>query len=653
MDNNIKRKNGGINYLIRSKFKTIIIIIMIILAFSLGVIISKSNNTQVTSANKDNSSTKGQLDNSAPQDTIWTCAMHPQIRMNKPGKCPICGMELIPLESGTTAESNSRQLRMSETAKKIAQIQTTPVIRAFANSEIRMLGKISYDETKLAYITAWVSGRLDKLYADFTGISVSKGDPLVYLYSPQLLSAQEELIQAQKAKSTLARGSSILRSTADATFVSARMKLILYGLTEKQIDKILATSQTSDHLTIYAPIGGVVIHKNALEGMYVKPGTRIYTIADLSQLWVYFDAYESDLPWLQLGQQVTFTTLSSPGETFQATISFIDPILDPKTRTAKVRAIVDNKEGKLKPDMFVSGYVKSILNKNGEIVSNLNSDKLSQSQAPLLIPATAPLLTGKRAVVYIEIPNEEGPLFEGRVIVLGPRAGNYYIVKSGLYKGENVVTNGAFKIDAELQIQAKPSMMLPEGGGATGSLQQEPTDKTSALIKTTPVNSDKKESLKALNPKARQALTSLYDTYFQVHAALADDNLPKAKQEYDALKKNIGDIDMSLFGDFHQKWMSISDDIKNQATKGANAKDLEAARQVFLKLAKSIITLHDTFNHIGSQNFYLTFCPMVNNKKGTYWLQEVDTVYNPFYGKAMLRCGSIKDTLAPFKNEGE
>jgi len=415
MDNNIKRKSGGINYLIRSNFKTIIVIIVIILSFSLGVIISKSKNHQIASTDKENN-TKAQSDNSAPQDTIWTCAMHPQIRLNKPGKCPICGMDLIPLKPGTATVSNPRQLRMSETAKKLAQIQTTPVIRSFANRETRMLGKISYDETRLAYITAWVPGRLDKLYADFTGISVSKGDPLVYLYSPQLLSAQEELIQAQKAKRTLAQGSSILRSAAEATFTSAKKKLVLYGLTKKQIDKILTTSQTSDHLTIYAPLGGIVVHKNALEGMYVKTGTRIYTIADLSQLWVYFDAYESDLSWLQVGQQVTFTTLSLPGETFQATISFIDPILDKKTRTVKVRAIVDNKEGELKPDMFVSGYVKSTLNINGKIVNNLSSNKLSKSQAPLLIPATAPLLTGKRAVVYVEIPNEEGPLFEGRVV---------------------------------------------------------------------------------------------------------------------------------------------------------------------------------------------------------------------------------------------
>ncbi|RME19889.1 MAG: efflux RND transporter periplasmic adaptor subunit, partial [Candidatus Zixiibacteriota bacterium] len=374
--------------------------------------------------------------------------------------------------------------------------------------EVRMVGKIGYDETRLAYITAWVPGRLDRLYADYTGVSIAKGDHMVYMYSPELLSAQEELLQATESVKRLSNSAStMLRQTAQATLEAARDKLRLYGLTDEQIHEIETTGQTTDHLTIYAPIGGVVVKKEALEGMYVKTGTRIYTIADLSKLWVLFEAYESDLPWLRYGQHVSFTVKSFPGETFDALVSFIDPVVDPKTRTVKVRAVVDNKDGRLKPDMFVTGIVRSRLNAKGQVVDERLAGKWIgpmhpeivkngpgtcdicgmplvsaaslgyatstevSGDAPLLIPASAPLITGKRAVVYVEIQSDDGPIFEGREVVLGPRAGDTYVVKSGLSEGERVVTRGAFKIDSELQIQAKPSMMSPAGGGAPSGHQ--------------------------------------------------------------------------------------------------------------------------------------------------------------------------------------
>ena len=436
------------------------------------------------------------------EPTKWTCSMHPQIKLPKPGKCPLCFMDLIPLETGGGEDLGPRQLRLSETAKQLARIQTTPAVRALAESEVRMVGNITYDETKVAYITAWVPGRLDRLYADYTGIPVNKGDHLVYIYSPELLAAQAELIQAHEAVSSLERTSSaVLLSTAQATIEATRDKLRLFGLTVKQIEQIENSKEASDHLTIYAPLGGVVVHKNALEGMYVKTGTRIYTIADLSKLWVIFEAYESDLPWVRFGQRVEFASPSFPGERFEATISFIDPLVDPKTRTVRVRAVVDNSGGRLKPNMFVRGVVKSRINGEGKIVDERLSgkwispmhpeivkdgpgkcdvcgmdlvpvsslgyaaDTAGGGDTPLLIPASAPLITGKRAVAYVEIPSDEGPLFEGREVVLGPRAGDYYVVKSGIEEGELVVTNGAFKIDSELQIQAKPSMMSPAGGG--------------------------------------------------------------------------------------------------------------------------------------------------------------------------------------------
>jgi len=250
--------------------------------------------------------------------------MHPQIRQTKPGKCPICFMDLIPLKTNEIAEN---RIEFSEAAMKLMELQTSPVERKFVTAEIRLSGKIDYDETRVKYITSWISGRIDKLYVDYTGIKVNQGDHMVYIYSPELISAQAELLQATKAIDNIKPdGSELISRSVLATRDAATEKLRLLGLKDEQIEEIETTGKPVDHLTIYAPIGGVVIEKNVTEGMYVETGTKIYTIADLSQLWVRLDAYESDMMWIRYGQEVEFTTEAYPGEIFKGRISFIDPV---------------------------------------------------------------------------------------------------------------------------------------------------------------------------------------------------------------------------------------------------------------------------------------------------------------------------------------
>ncbi len=429
----------------------------------------------------------------------WTCSMHPQIHQPKPGKCPICFMDLIPVAS-TKDGLGPRQIAFSEEALKLMEVQTTPVERRFVENEIRLVGKVDYDESRVKEITAWVAGRIDRLYVDFTGTLVRKGDHMVYLYSPELLSTQAELLQTVRAVEAPSAGSSdlIRRSTA-GTLVAAREKLRLLGLKQEQIEEIEKTGKPTDHLTIYAPIGGIVIARHASAGDYVETGTKIYTIADLSQVWVKLDAYESDLAWLRYGQAVEFTTEAYPGEVFRGTVSFIDPMLNPMTRTVKLRVNVENPDGRLKPEMFVRAVVRSKVAGGGlvmdaglagkwicpmhpsvvkaqagecdicgmDLVTTESLGYVTAEEpnvAPLVIPATAALITGKTAVVYVRLADKEKPTFEGTEIVLGLRAGDYYIVKSGLTEGQLVVTKGNFKIDSALQIQAKPSMMNPHGG---------------------------------------------------------------------------------------------------------------------------------------------------------------------------------------------
>jgi len=478
-------------------FKTTVLVVLGLAIFLTGYFVSSL--LQAPAAGPEHEHPGEQAAAQAP--TMWTCSMHPQIRQPKPGKCPICFMDLIPVatEDGVVGE---RQITFSQEALKLMEVQTTLVERKFVEAEIRMVGKVDYDETRVKNITAWVPGRIDRLYVDFTGITVSKGDHMVDLYSPELISAQAELLQALKAAGSIKDNTSeLMKRTTLATLEAARDKLRLLGLARAQIDKIENSGAPVTHITIYSPMGGIVIHKNATEGMYVNTGTPIYTLADLSRLWVKLDAYESDLSWIRYGQEVEFSTEAYPGQVFKGKISFRDPVLNAKTRTVKVRVNVDNTDGKLKPEMFVRGVLRAKVAQGGAVMDpelagkwicpmhpsvvkdrqgtcdicemdlvtteSLYTTAGEPNEPPLVIPATAPLITGKRAVVYVRTPDANKPTFEGREVVLGPRAKDYYLVIEGLAEGEVVVTKGNFKIDSALQIQAKPSMMNPQGGGAS------------------------------------------------------------------------------------------------------------------------------------------------------------------------------------------
>lgn len=612
----------------------------------------------------------------AAQAQVWTCSMHPQIRQPNPGKCPICGMDLIPVTTASENESGPRELKLSANAIKLAEIRTAPVERKYVAAEIRMAGKVEYDETRLAYISAWVSGRIDRLYVDYTGTRVNKGDHLVYLYSPDLISAQQELLEASKTLREVSNSSNLnIRETALRTLEAVREKLRLWGLTGEQIKDIEKQREATDHLTIFSPMSGIVIHKNVQEGMYVDTGTPIYTIADLSNVWVKLDAYESDLEWIRYGQEVEFGTEAYPGEAFKGRIVFIDPVLNSQTRTVKVRVNVPNKDGKLKPEMFVRAliYAKSsvsgkvmdpflagkwICPMHPEIVKNhpgncdicdmllVRAEKLGyvsaasiSKEAPLVIPASAPLITGKRAIVYVAVPGKEGA-FEGREVVLGPRAGDYYLVREGLQEGEMVVTNGNFKLDSDLQIQARPSMMSPGGsnpapgyqhGGSMGEGQKSAA--VAAEVLSAP-------------PEFRASLDKLASAYFDIQQALSQDKVGAATAGAKDFQEKLSWVDMKLLkGKLHEVWMDLFPNLKNSAAQIAEAQNIEQARTPFEPLSESMYNLFKQFGAAEAQSVYRYFCPMAFNNKGAYWLQNKQGVENPYFGSAMFKCGEEVETL--------
>jgi Cu(I)/Ag(I) efflux system membrane fusion protein len=603
----------------------------------------------------------------AAKAQIWTCSMHPQIKLPKPGLCPICNMDLIPLTSDENeTDAGMWELTVSESAAKLMDIEVAPVERKFVTATVRMVGKVDFDETNLAYITAWIPGRLDRLFVDYTGVPVREGDHMVSLYSPELISAQEELLQAiGAAKNVGDTESGVMQRMSESTAQAARDKLRLWGLTAEQITEIEKTSKVSDHMTIYAPTSGIVIHKNAVEGMYVKTGTRIYTIADLTKIWVKLDAYESDLEWLRYGQEVEFTTVSYPGRPFKGTISFIDPILDEKTRTVKVRVNVSNADGMLKPGMFVKAVVRSQVASEGRIMNadligkwicpmhpeiikdspgecdicqmpivrtedmGYVGDDPATVEKPLVIPVTAALVTGTRAIVYVKVPETEKPTFEGREIALGPRAGDYYLVRSGLGEGELVVVNGNFKIDAELQIRAKPSMMSP--GPTDAHKGHEHIGKTEAGI----------------DDAFRVHLSKVFNGYFSIQQALADDQDKLAIKSAESMLKALKGVEVKLLNTDHiSKWNKEATELETTLIKLTGTKDIQPFRKSFYLLSEQMMLAAKQFGSTGEKPFYILHCPMAFDNTGANWIQTERQPDNPYFGAAMLRCGSVTEVIA-------
>ncbi len=372
--------------------------------------------------------------------TIWTCAMHPQIRMDHPGNCPICGMKLIPLVQ-ETAPLNPDAIVMTDEGIKLAEVETSIVSRQNPVRELRLYGKIQADERLVQTQPAHVPGRIEKLLVNFTGEEVRKGQAIAQIYSPDLITAQEELKEAVRMK-----------DMQPLILEAAREKLHQWKITDSQIAEIESTGTVKNVFDVYSTVSGVVISKDVNVGDYVSRGTPLFEIADLSHVWALFDAYESDLPWIRKGDRISFTLESSPGKEYSGDVSFIDPVINPQTRVAKVRVEISNPGNQLKPEMFATGIVNSRLETRG---------------TSLVIPRSAVLWTGTRSLVYIKIPGTKEPAFVAREITLGPSLGNSYVVLGGLKEGEEIVTNGTFIVDASAQLSGKPSMMNAGGGKAS------------------------------------------------------------------------------------------------------------------------------------------------------------------------------------------
>ena len=552
------------------------------------------------------------------ENGVWTCSMHPQIRKNDPGDCPICGMDLIPVNAMESANLNPMEIKMSPTAMQLANVQTAMVKKENPIKEIKLNGKVHVNESTISTQTSHISGRIEKLLVNTTGEYVTKGQVVAFIYSPDLISAQKELFEAQKVKDTNPK-----------LYEAVKEKLKNWKLTEKQIEAILTSGIPSENFPILADKSGIVTTKRVNLGDHVKSGESLFELADLSKIWILFDVYESDIAWVNVGDEVEYTIPSLPSATFKSKVTFVDPVINPRTRVAKARIVVANKAG-LKPEMFVNGTLKS------------NIDK---GEKTIVIPKSAVMWTGENSVVYIKSSNIQGINFMMREVKLGTSLGDHYVIREGLEEGEEIAIHGTFSIDAAAQLAGKPSMMNPtitagsdggavmtghnHGGGSTPKGNEHAGHSTTVTI----------------SKEVKEAIQPIFDSYFDLKNALVNDDFEKAIEYGNTFQNELSKVNMAIFkGEAHNVWMKHSNGAKKAIYSLVNSKDIAASRRHFVSLSDQMVMLATTFES-NENTIYVQHCPMANEDNGADWLSTSKQIKNPFFGSSMLKCGEVKTTI--------
>lgn len=553
------------------------------------------------------SSTEASHEHTTSEDVIWTCSMHPEIRSNEPGDCPKCGMELIPV--GNQEGLSSDIFQMSEDAMKLANIRTMTVGADAASKEMRLNGKVSVDERNTYAQSTHIPGRIEKLNVNFTGEEVRRGQTLAVVYSPELVTAQQELLQAYS-----------IRQEQPQLYAAVREKLSNWRISDKLMDKIVASGKPLQSFPITADVSGVVTEKMVELGDYVERGMPLYTVSDLSKVWVLFDVYESQMSFIQEGSRIEFSISSLPGETFEGTISFIDPLLNSQTRVATARVEVDNRSGKLKPEMFASGVVQSNI---GEMDSR-----------EIVVPKSAVLWTGKRSLVYIKEDRGENVGFVLREVVLGPSLGDAYVIEKGLSEGEEIVVNGTFTVDAAVQLSGRPSMMNPEKarteGNKVGGVGMEDFLKTNSL-----------DFRRETPEKFRDQLGALLQAYLKLKDALVTGQESQSSVQAKVFSERLEILKAEgLSGESLEYWTARQQALKTSTKNLRNAQGLEEQRKEFITLSEEMIKILVAFG-LNNQSIFVDYCPMANSDEGAYWLSDIEKIRNPYFGDAMLTCGEI------------
>ena len=600
---------------------------------------------------------------------IFTCPMHPQIRQPEPGRCPICGMPLV-LAKGGNVDIDQFAVNIDPAQRRLANIQTAEVKQQPLSTAIETIGAIQIDESRQATISSYIDGRLERLFADYTGVEVKKGDHLAVVYSPQLYSAQVEYSEARKALEKMTGGTlASVRQVQEKLVQNSRQKLIELGMTEEQITELETSGSPQSRLTIYAPIGGTVTEKMAEEGKYIKAGDPIYRIANLTTVWLMLELYPEDASRIRFGQQVEAELQSLPGQKLEGRVAFIDPTVNPTKRTVGVRVEFKNEDGRLRPGDYARAVISVPIGSQGETYDSALAGKWISPMHPqvirdepgdcpicgmklvptsrygytdrpvtqpdsLYVPRSAVLMAGDHSVVYVET---EPGRFELRNVTLGPILRENAVILSGLKAGEKVATSGNFLIDSQMQLAGKPSLIDPTRHtpqGKSPSKEQGPLRFDSIHVQRIPGEPGDK-------------LEQLYESYFAVQAAFARDAKPSAEA---VMRFHKLSHDLSESPELSETYRKM---LQQVATDSEHLHHLtvDEGRKVFKPLSQAIVTLATAYRGAdATQPFQHFFCPMVPGGGGD-WLQADTKLLNPYFGSQMLTCGELVQAIPPDAQE--
>jgi Cu(I)/Ag(I) efflux system membrane fusion protein len=594
---------------------------------------------------------------------IFTCPMHPQIRQPSPGRCPICGMALVPAASAAT-DLDQLSIRIEPAQRRLANIQTAEVRLEALDSQIQTVGVIAVDESRMATIASYIDGRIERLFADYTGVSIAAGDHLAVVYSPQLYAAQVEYLESVRAL-TKTGGFPAVQSAQQALVENTRQRLLEFGMTDEQLRELDQSGQAQSRLTIYAPQGGTVVEKLAVEGNYVKAGDPIYRIAELSTVWLMLKLFPQDAARIHFGQHVQAQVQSLPGQSQTGRVAFIDPLVDPKTRTVGVRVELLN-DGRLRPGDYATAEITLPIGPQGEVYDAdlagkwispmhpqiirdepgncpicgmplVRTSEYGFADAPvprtksLNVPRTAVLMAGGNSVVYVET---KPGVFELRPITVGAILKDKVIVLEGLQAGEKVATAGNFLIDSQMQLSGKPSLIDAERAKTAQPPPERDTPLEFAEIR--PVS---------IEGKAGEQLSALYAAYFKIQKALASDKLPSE----DAVV-GLHRAATTLSGDDAIP-ANAQAELRSIAENSEHLHHLKLAqtRQKFKPISHAVVTLASLARGEDDRGSYWHyFCSMVPGGGGD-WLQADEALLNPYFGSEMLRCG---EEVRVFKSPG-
>lgn len=550
--------------------KTLTYIAVLLCGMALGYgIVALFNKEETTNATE-----------TSAEPIVWTCSMHPEIKQEEPGLCPLCNMDLTPMEEDIGG-ADTDMFQLSDRALALANVQTHKVHTGNDEAGSRSFtGRIEATDAASKSQSAYVSGRVEKLFVNTTGEMVQQGQTLANIYSPELLTAQQELLSAWKRK-----------DKNPSLYQAVYNKLVQWKWTETQIQKLIETQEVQASFPIQAMLSGEVVTKNVKEGAYVTAGQELFEIIDLQTLWGVIEISESQANNIAIGEEVSLST--SAVKEFSGKIDFIHPLVDPATRTVQVRILISNPDKKLKPGMLL----------HAEIASTKHDEE------QLLLPKSAVLWTGKRSIVYVVHKENGQTLFEMREVDLGTRIGDSYEVIEGIGPNEEVVTNGAFTIDAAAQLQGKNSMMNRE-----------------ELIEI------------QLSETQEEKLMEFMAYYFELKDIFVTSDVQAIAAFADAKTENITSLNISLEDKAQDLWKTVARQWQQIATE---TEDLVKQRKVFKTLNEHLLPLAHEIS-LREDTWYVQECPMADNDTGGQWLSLEKKVINPYFGDAMLHCGSVE-----------